>query len=1350
VWNAVNSVKEKRMTRFSQNALVLAMLGTLALLAASCVRAATPIFGMNAPALATVETPFCALDKGAASETLAVSPDGRHTAYTASRPDKWFVAIIDGVEGKRYDAILTYYFSVAKYKDQRRTYFFSPDSKRVAYIAQEYRSLIVVVDGVESAKYDAIYNVAFSPDSKHYAFDAKKGDKVVVVLDGVEGKEYDYPEEKRDPDRPPMPDGIYYKFGGTGFIFSPDSNHLAYSAVEKNKAVIVLDGREVGANVGRGYVWQVMPFSGNGMLVFSPDSSLLAYIGYDEKGKFVVMDSVDGNMHDVVRSDGIASPIVFSPDSKHVAYMVRRTSDYKCWIVFDGVAGKEYAGIEDASLTFSPDSSRLAYIASVEHMKDRWRTAIILDGEEVKDEFYYHSRLIFSPDSKHLAYVAGNEKVSCVVLDGKKGENRTGIDRASLMFSPDSQHLAYRVANAKKACIVLDEKAGREYGLGFGDSVVFSPDSKHLAYLGDTNKGGPVLVLDGAETAQLQSFFYYSPIVFPAPDKCRVYIWKVSGLAALEVTAPGAEQPPNADATKFAAWCAELGTVMPRKWNGSPMKEEIEHLGKTIPTVNDPYMSACLPFYRAALLAINGDEAAFREIEKNLQEAGTFEPELLFYELQVFDGSDAETLNKRLTAWDSYGEYVPLSLYGSDRDDRIAPAGLVDPPPPSVPKLEGLSERLAKVGDLYAKAGLLREAVDSYIESIYAEYPVKPEPKCALRWAKIAEWEMTMGRPQLAVRAYLKALGMKPENPAEIQRRPLDAESAAAVAALYRQMNLHPLALQALASAEKQTGADFTAQRKEIADEWAKIVEIHAKIRGDKCVILGTKAADVKDWTSIHINRPSETFWKPFKPPQEEEEPAEPAAPGIMASEPGQPDTLNSPAPKPNITETPVGKTEGIIVNSLAASPDSRHVAWIVQRGDKKAAVVDGIEGKQYEGFVWPNVIFSPDSKHVMYAVQRGDKRLVVADGVEGKEYDDIVDTAGFLADGACTYIARAGAKYYYVVDGVEVVENEGGIKALDFFGDERRIYIAQRDKKSVAVVDGVEGKECDYVGYPVFSADMKHYAYSAVDGSKAFFVIDGVETEAYEETRGIMFSPDSKRVAYVARLNGKEFLVIDGVKGKEYDYVIGCIFSPDSKRVAYRVMQGKGEQEKKGFVVIDGVEGKEYEVIIDKCGNPYIWWASGFMNFSPDSKRVAYAVKRGETMCIVVDGKEGTEYAGIANIVFSPDSGHMAYIVGLKSSVCVVVDGVEGKGYLNISGQMDYLYQPLFSPDSKHVVYLAQRNDKDRKWCVVVDGAESGEYDELLRGPQGNGLSFDSPAKFHVLAKRGDEIILVEIEITE
>ncbi len=104
----------------------------------------------------------------------------------------------------------------------------------------------------------------------------------------------------------------------------------------------------------------------------------------------------------------------------------------------------------------------------------------------------------------------------------------------------------------------------------------------------------------------------------------------------------------------------------------------------------------------------------------------------------------------------------------------------------------------------------------------------------------------------------------------------------------------------------------------------------------------------------------------------------------------------------------------------------------------------------------------------------------------------------------------------------------------------------------------------------------------------------------------------------------------------------------------------------------------------------------------SPDSKRMAYAARRGDKLLVIVDGAEGKPYDGI------------------------------GEGSLT------------FSPDSKRVAYMAKR---EGKWVVIVDGVEGKTYNGFLRGSR---LVFDDTRSLHGLAYRGRELFRVDIRIVE
>jgi hypothetical protein len=77
--------------------------------------------------------------------------------------------------------------------------------------------------------------------------------------------------------------------------------------------------------------------------------------------------------------------------------------------------------------------------------------------------------------------------------------------------------------------------------------------------------------------------------------------------------------------------------------------------------------------------------------------------------------------------------------------------------------------------------------------------------------------------------------------------------------------------------------------------------------------------------------------------------------------------------------EVSLGKiSPGIILEDLAVSPDSKHVGYWAQRGNKWVVVVDGAEGKEYDGFLRNSklVLDSPSQLHTL--ALRGDEFLRV------------------------------------------------------------------------------------------------------------------------------------------------------------------------------------------------------------------------------------------------------------------------------------------------------------------------------------------------------------------------------------
>lgn len=424
--------------------------------------------------------------------------------------------------------------------------------------------------------------------------------------------------------------------------------------------------------------------------------------------------------------------------------------------------------------------------------------------------------------------------------------------------------------------------------------------------------------------------------------------------------------------------------------------------------------------------------------------------------------------------------------------------------------------------------------------------------------------------------------------------------------------------------------------------------------------------------------------------------------------------------------EEPLGKfLPGADLQRIATDPSFRRVAYVVQRDGKELAVIDGVEGKEYDHVAENNeMFFSPDGQRLAYVAKRGDKMLVVVDGQEGREYDFIYDLFNpiFSSDSRqVAYIAGKNSKLKAMF---------GGWSLSEF-----------------VVVDGQEGKSFQLVEGLVFSPDSSKLAYQAQRkwNQGTSVVVDGVEGKQYQQIVFTHFSPDSSRLAYVAYIltdpqkPGMNLAVIDGKEGPQYQSVGSVVFSPDSKHTAYNAGYNGGS------IVRDDVPGPRFNAI--PC-DPV---------FSPDGKRLAYVAQAGDNYAyvVVVDDKvvyDCPDCEGILDLVFSPDSQHLVYTVYINKHWFAALDGTV------LPQTKDLLSPPCFTPDGKRLIYLKQRGEK----VVPVFGELEGkEYDRFLEswpflsiggmdGFRRETFVFDDRQTIHAMALRGDEIIRLEFKIEE
>lgn len=322
-----------------------------------------------------------------------------------------------------------------------------------------------------------------SPNGKRLAWLIDKG----IAIDG---QEYQFKHSIRQQDQYVM-----------HFRFSPDSQHTSF---------VIRQGGEQGAGQGETLVvdgvpekigWNFIANHEGG--VFSPDSKHIAYIArrYAKSDvEYVLM--VDGQEREV----SVKSPawgLTFSADSRRVIwaegvgdrYQMRETS-------IDGKEPRIEHKHGPANLQmrfFTGPAGQVGYVASDADRKQ----FVFYDGQERSPRSKELLQTLVSKDGQHVAVVSEPESFRrVVVVDGKSSPVYGGLEadyvKGSLALSPVGGRSAYAIKKRSVQHAVIDGKEGKGYS-GIAE-FTFSPDGKRVAYWAAAN-GKLLVVADGQESA---------------------------------------------------------------------------------------------------------------------------------------------------------------------------------------------------------------------------------------------------------------------------------------------------------------------------------------------------------------------------------------------------------------------------------------------------------------------------------------------------------------------------------------------------------------------------------------------------------------------------------------------------------------------------------------------------------------------------------------------------------------------------------------------------------------------------------------------------------------------------------
>lgn len=184
--------------------------------------------------------------------------------------------------------------------------------------------------------------------------------------------------------------------------------------------------------------------------------------------------------------------------------------------------------------------------------------------------------------------------------------------------------------------------------------------------------------------------------------------------------------------------------------------------------------------------------------------------------------------------------------------------------------------------------------------------------------------------------------------------------------------------------------------------------------------------------------------------------------------------------------------------------------------------------------------------------------------------------------------------------------------------------------------------------------------------------------------------TPDRTTSVQVLRHRGSDYVQVDGVNRGRFDGIAisSLVISPDSRRIAYAARRGS-----RWSVVLDDTPGRT-------------WSGIGEIVFTPDSHSIVYSAQRGRDWFVIRnDVEEGPPFDAIlARSITVSRTGRVAWAGTRGDSVHVVIDGTPGAGWDGVAGIR-------FDPGGTHAGFIGRRAGSQ---FVVIDGRTHGPYEAV------------------------------------
>jgi hypothetical protein len=415
--------------------------------------------------------------------------------------------------------------------------------------------------------------------------------------------------------------------------------------------------------------------------------------------------------------------------------------------------------------------------------------------------------------------------------------------------------------------------------------------------------------------------------------------------------------------------------------------------------------------------------------------------------------------------------------------------------------------------------------------------------------------------------------------------------------------------------------------------------------------------------------------------------------------------------------------TSNLRASSISWSGDSEHHAYIIQSYEHGYhLVVDGHEdppeldlARKGAQFGWKyQPVFTGDSAHLITIryVDRPDPRPKKP---YEKEKKNISVPAVFLDKTLIVEapVSLARQQYKLIADPEEVSVAPAGQNFLSVFDIGGSSYGLFFNDRAVA-----EARRIDSIAW---SQDGKRYAAECnTDHESEFMVIDGKKEPDYRRVSPLRnpeywgpsraFTADSSKSVYSAATD-RAFLVVENEESDGYAQINDLTLSKQGAHIGFIA----ADNDRKQLLVVDGKALEPRSTLRD-------------ITFTPNGSH--YAALSGEdnkARKLMVDGIEQPQTYGSdlalysfssdagrsRHIAFSDDGLHFVYVSQLAPTgqdskphraVCL-----DGKGEIPCGGA---LINPFFTPDNRHLVWIAWDGYNVTSYSIYVDGKEAAHFE--------------------------------------